>query len=184
MAMQLNAEWIRMRSSFVNWLDVPLTGALELWSKDLRRDAMRNQSLLSLAFLLGACMEWVPVGLPAPAGDSAQVAGWNQVRLGVGDSGVLILRNATARGDSIRGWVGANDPASPDSMIPIAVALRSVTRIEARRTDAVRTVLLAGTLVGGVALAASMRGMGWNGSVGIPCGLLGEPCPAYSVRRP
>jgi hypothetical protein len=145
---------------------------------------MRNQSLLSLAFLLGACMKWVPVGVPAPASDSAQAAGWDQVRVRITDRGEIILRNATASGDSIRGWVGANDPAHPDSMVPVALAMGSVTRLEARRTDAVGTVLFIGTVAGAVAFAASMRDLSWNGSVAIPCGLLGEPCPAYSVRRP
>jgi hypothetical protein len=116
---------------------------------------MPRWSSIAIVVLLSGCSKWVAVEGPVPVQDTIPTVHWEKVRLSTSDGRVLVLRQATAEVDSIRGTLEPRDPAKGDTAISFAVPKRTVTRIEVRRTDPLKTTIFIGSLIGVAALMAT-----------------------------
>lgn len=133
--------------------------------------------LLSL-LLLAACTRWAPGPMPQPEEGQPATLPSAHVRLLLDGGQVIELRDALIRGDSIFG-TPVSQARWPIDTTAKAIALAQVVRLEVRRPAPAKTAVLVGSVIGMGAFwyAWSRDRRSWGGSVSVPCGLLGEPCP-------
>lgn len=136
-------------------------------------------TLLLIAATMTGCMHWVPARLPPAEVLAAREKPPGKIRFRLDDSTRLVLHDHVLRGDSVIGYLKSNSEpgALTSGFIRRAVPLGAIRALELHRANEVGTaVLVTGMAATGVLMVAS-RGI--SGSrVAIPCGMLGEPCPA------
>ena len=135
---------------------------------------------LILLAALSACTKWVTFELPLPEveppSDTVPPYDYGRARLTLRCGEVRTFSSAVLVADSIRGELETPHPDS--TAVSVVVPTSKVARLEIRRGDPVRTVFLIGGLAATAAAMHAMRDFGpWDGSISVPCGLLGEPCP-------